>query len=215
MVIGIVAALGLGSMVWQMLGIGQAHPDYQIAYVGSAALPGDTVTALETAISGLGKDLNGDGKIVVTLNQYVTYADLLKQQEETGEVRSDEVVLQSQASRISLMVDIEEKDSFLFLLDDPEGFQQNYAVLSMPDGEFPEGGISSAGGTYLSWAECPVLCGLELGSYTQDVLGVEVTGDSQELLSHLYIARRGFWPGEGCDYPEGNEALWEKLRAGA
>lgn len=213
-VIGIVAALALGSMVWQTLGIGQVRPDYQIAYVGAAALPEDTVTALETAISELGEDLNGDGRVVVTIHEYVTYADLLGQQEEAGGIRSNEVVLQSQASQISLMMDIEEKDSFLFLLDDPDSFQQNYKVLSTPDGEFPEGGISSAVGTYLSWAECPALCGLELGSYTQNLLGENVTGDNQELLSRLYIARRGFWPGEACDYLEGNEALWEKLCAG-
>lgn len=209
-VLGIVAVLCLGSMVWSFLGIGQVRPDYQIAYVGTAALPDDTVAALETAFSELGEDLNGDGKVVVTLHQYVTYADLLQQE---GGAGSDEI-MQAQASMVSLIADIDARDSFFFLLDDPDGFQQSYAVLSYPDGTRPEGERTSADGTYLSWAECPVLSGLELGSYTQDYLGVEITGDNQELLSHLYIARRGFWANKGCDHLEGCEALWAKLQAG-
>lgn len=214
-VLGIVAVLFLGGLVWNLLGIGRVRPDYQIAYVGSAALPGDTVAALETAFSELGEDLNGDGKVVVTLNQYVTYADLIRQKEETGERGNEEIYMQAQASRISLTADIDARDSFFFLLDDPEGFQQIYEVLSYPDGTLPEGEDWSADGMYLSWTECPVLSGLELGSYTLNYLGVELTGDSQELLSQLYIARRGFWTGEGCDHLEGCEALWEKLCAGA
>lgn len=209
-VLGVVAVLFLGSMVWTFLGIGQVRPDYQIAYVGAAALPDDTAAALETAFSELGEDLNEDGRIVVTLHQYVTYADSLRQE---GEVSSDEL-MQAQASMVSLIADIDARDSFFFLLDDPDSFQQIYKVLSYPDGTLPEGENLSADGTYLSWAECPVLSGLELGSYTQNVLGVEIAGDNQELLSQLYIARRGFWTDEGCDYLEGCEALWAKLRAG-
>ena len=196
---GIIAVFLLGYMVWSILGIGRVRPDYQIAYVGAAALPDDTAAALETALSELGEDLNGDGKVVVTLHQYVAYVDSPQQ---------------AQAAMISLAADVESRESFFFLLDDPEGFQLNYAVLSYPDGALPEKDDLSAGGTYLSWAECPVLSGLDLGGYSQDYLGVEITGDNQELLSRLYIARRGFWDDEGCDYLEGCEALWAKLRAG-
>lgn len=210
LVLCIVAVLCLGSMVWNFLGIGQVRPDYQIAYVGVADLPDDTVAALEAAFSELGEDLNGDGRTVVTLHQYVTYADSLQQE---GGAGSDEI-MRAQMSMVSLITDIDARDSFFFLLDDPDGFQQSYAVLSYPDGTLPEGARTSADGTYLSWAECPVLSGLELGSYTQDYLGVEITGDNQELLSHLYIARRGFWANKGCDHLEGCEALWAKLRVG-
>lgn len=39
-------------------------PDYQIAYAGTAALPDDTVAALGTGG-------NGEGQIIVQVNQYV------------------------------------------------------------------------------------------------------------------------------------------------
>ena len=213
-VIGVAALVCLGNLLWHVLGFGQVRPDYQIAYVGAAALPDETAAALETALAGLGEDLNGDGKVIVTVRQYVTYADLLRQQEESGLVKSDDVVLQSQASQLRLMTDIQSRESFFFLLDDPDGFQQSYEILSKLDGTLPERGDPSADGTYLSWAECPVLSGLELGGYAQDASGVEIAGDNQELLSRLYIARRGFRTDKTCDNLEGNEALWAKLREG-
>ena len=43
------------SIAWNALH--QIKPDYQIAYVGENALPGDTVTALETELAALGEDL--------------------------------------------------------------------------------------------------------------------------------------------------------------
>ena len=58
-------------LVARALGFGQVTPDYQVAYVGSTALPEDTVTALETALADLGSDCDGDGQVVVRVNQYV------------------------------------------------------------------------------------------------------------------------------------------------
>ena len=214
--IGVAAAICLGNLVWTFLGVGQVRPDYQIAYVGAAELPGETAAALEAALSELGEDLNGDGQTVVTLHQYATYAEILRQlEEEPGGAGSSDVATKSQVSQISLMVDIQSQDSFFFLLYDPESFRQSYQILSRLDGTLPEGGRSSVDGTCLSWEECPVLSGLELGSYAaQDASGAEAAKDSQELLSRLYIARRGFWTDETCDCLEGCEALWDKPREG-
>ena len=49
----------------RVLGIGQVLPDYQVAYVASAALPEDTAAALENALAELGTDCNGAGQVVV------------------------------------------------------------------------------------------------------------------------------------------------------
>ena len=54
-----------------------------------------------------------------------------------------------------------------------------------------------------------------LGSYTSAVLDETVTGNSQELLSGLYIARRGFWGDKTVKYPEALDALWAELTEGA
>ena len=107
-----------------------------------------------------------------------------------------------------------EGESYFFLLEDPEQFQQAYHVLRRLDGSLLEKD-ASAEGTYLAWDACPVLRQLDLGGYSYEVMGQTVAGDSQELLSGLFFARRGYWTEEDAPYPEGCGALWERLTEGA
>lgn len=198
---GIVLAVIAGSLLWNALGIGRIRPDYQAAYVGTDALPEDTAAAIESAFAALGEDLNGDGRVVVRLNQYPSAKGA-----DPGMAASGEV---------SLMADLLECESYFFLLEDPEPFQANYHVLCCLDGSRQEEGPWTAEGTYLPWSQCPVLAGMELGGYSYELLGETVTGDSGGLVSGLYLARRGFWTEKTTAHPEGCAALWEKLTEGA
>ncbi len=168
-------------------------PDYQVAYVAEAPLPEQTVTALEEALSEL-----AGGK--VKLNQYLTG-------------QKGDAALYASASAVQLMADLESRESCLFLLDSPETFQTDYRVLRNLDGSLPEDGEEKA--FCLPWSDCPVLTALPLGTYSEAVLGREVTGDSQALFSGLYLARRGFWDDRICKDPEGCDRLWEILTEGA
>ncbi len=197
----IVLAVFAGSLIWQVLGIGEIEPDCRVAYVGSTLLPDGTAAALETALSALGEDLNGDGQTVVSLRQYVS----------GGEAGMPDAAA---AAAVQLMADIVEGESYFFLLEDPEQFQQAYHALRRLDGSLPEED-ASAEGTYLAWDACPVLRQLDLGGYSYEVMGQTVAGDSQELLSGLFFARRGYWTEEDAPYPEGCGALWERLTEGA
>lgn len=188
-------------LLCQALGVGQIIPDYQIAYVGTDALPEDTAAAIETQFAALGEDLNGDGKVVVRLNQYASAG-------------SADVQVSAAAS-VTLMADLLECESYFFLLEDPERFQQDYHVLRRLDGSQQEDGPWTAEGTRLGWNQCPVLTGMDLGGYAYQLMGETVTGDSGELVDRLYLARRGFWTEKTCKYPEGCDALWEKLTEGA
>ena len=187
------------SIAWNALH--QIKPDYQIAYVGENALPGDTVTALETELAALGEDLDGDGRVVVRLAQYASSS-----RAEAGAAA---------AAEVRLMADIMERESYFFLLEDPEQFQKAYRSLCRLDGTLPAEGDYSAEGTYLAWDDCPVLADLELGGFSYPLMGGTASGSSSELLSRLYIARRGFWTEESVPHPEGCEALWEKITEGA
>ena len=187
------------SIAWNALH--QIKPDYQIAYVGENALPGDTVTALETELAALGEDLDGDGRVVVRLAQYASSS-----RAEAGAAA---------AAEVRLMADIMERESYFFLLEDPEQFQKAYRSLCRLDGTLPAEGDYSAEGTYLAWDDCPVLADLELGGFSYPLMGGTASGSSSELLSRLYIARRGFWTEESAPHPEGCEALWEKITEGA
>lgn len=199
--VGLVLAVLCVYLLCQALGIGQIRPDYQVAYVGMDALPEDTAAAIERTFAALGEDLNGDGQVVVRLNQYASTSGA-----DTGAAASAEV---------TLMADLLECESCFFLLENPERFQANYHSLCRLDGSLPEDDDYSTDGIFLAWGDCPALAGMELGGYSYNLLGETVEGDSDKLVSNLYLARRGFWTEKTAAYPDGCAALWEKLTEGA
>lgn len=103
-----------GNLAWHALT--QVHPDCQIAYVGTYPLSGEEAAAWEDRLSALGSDCNGDGRVVVRLNQYPTGG-------------SGDDLMYAAASNVKLMADLDACESYFFLLEDPEGFQADYEVL--------------------------------------------------------------------------------------
>lgn len=176
-------------------------PDYQFAYIGSAALPEDTVAALQRELALLGEDCNGDGQVTVRVNQYLMTDSM------------DHDAEYAYASGVTLMGDLETCDSYFFILENAETFQVNYQVLASANGMLPEDGSEHF--CFFSWADCPVLANLELGEYNQTILGQESKGYSQELLQSLQFARRGFWNDKTCAFPVQCDTLWRILTKGA
>lgn len=175
--------LGIGvSLVCHALGVGQVKPDYAIAYVGTTALSEETVEALRSAFAALGRDENGDGQISVAVNQYVRYA--------TGD---SDTLYYAQAAEAQLIGDIESCDSYFFLLEDVERFQESMRVLCNLDGSLPSDSDGSAEGKYIPVSDCPALAAL------------------QEELGGLALARRGFWTGKTTKYADGCALLWDSL----
>lgn len=112
--LGVIAIAIVGNLAWHALT--QVHPDCQIAYVGAYPLSGEEAAAWEDCLSALGSDCNGDGRVVVRLNQYPT-----------GGSGGD--LMYAAASNVKLMADLDACESYFFLLEDPEGFQAAYEVL--------------------------------------------------------------------------------------
>ena len=182
-----IALLALGGYVlWHVLGIGQVKPDYQIAYVGTEPLTADTAGALTRIFAGLGEDANGDGEILVQLNQYAS----------GGETREERTY--AYAVNMKVLADLESCESYIFLLEDPEAFQVNFNALQPLDGSNRE----SAGA-----GECCALWG--------DVPGAAEFFSKEdgawEQVSGLYLARRGFWTEKTVENLPACEALWGKL----
>ncbi len=196
---GAALLLIVGSIAWNALR--QTRPDYQIAYVGAYALPGDTAAALEAGLSALGEDLNGDGTVTVRLVQYALSTE------------ADPQV--AAAAEVQLTADIMECQSYFFLLEDPEWFQQAYHSLCRLDGSLPPEDDASVEEVCLPWDQCPVLAQMDLGEYVYPLMGGTAKGDSNKLLSRLFIARRGFWTEKTVPNPQGYQKLWDKLTEGA
>lgn len=181
--------------------IGEIEPDYQIAYIGENALPDDTVNQIEEVFSSIGKDCNHDGKIITVLHQYPTLADN----------SSSDAVYYQKVSSVSLQADLADKDSFFFLLEDPESFEQGYDTLSYTDGSLPSGTAKDYENMVISWSDSALLKDIDLGTYTTELLGEKETGNSSELIGQLYLARRGFWSEDTCANYEECQQLWKQI----
>lgn len=189
------------NLIGNALGLWKKAPDFQIAYVGKTALPQDTVSALEQAFAAVSEDFNGDGEVIVCINQYIR-----------GSQNADvETAYYEYASELTLIGDISDCESYFFLMDDPEHFQRNFHLLASPDGSCPDDTDYSIEDKALPWTTCPSLTQLGLGSYSTILFGEEITGNNQELLSNLYIGRRCFYNNEQTDYLEDCSELWNFL----
>ena len=198
---GIVLLGILINITGNYLGWWAKSPDLQIAYVGKAELPADTVSALENAFASLAADFNGDGKIVIQVNQYISGLD-----------GSDpEMVQYEYASELSLIGDISDCESYLFLMDDPKQFQRDYQLLAMKDGSCPESTDFSTEDKVILWSACPLLSEMDLGDYSTSIFGREIAGSNQDLLTGLSIGRRCFFTEDRTDYVDKCAELWDML----
>ena len=203
-IIGIALACAAGNILYHVLGIGEVLPDYRFAYVGAAYLPEETIAAVEDALAELGGDANGDGRAVVELRQYVS-----------GSGGDSDNAYFTMAATTKLMADLTARESYFFLLADPEDFQQGYHALRRLDGTLPAEVDRDWENCCVRWSDCPALAGLELGTYEESLLTQQNSGDNQSLMQNLYIARRGFWTEKTTQNVEACDALWDVLTEGA
>ena len=187
----------------------RAKPDYQVAYVGLQNLPEDTGTALTEALESFCDDRNGDGQVLVQLNQYAVEL-------ESGAETTDAYSQMAGITRLS--ADLSSSDgSYIFLLEDPETFQEYTGALRYLDGTIPEDGESAKDWENMvyRWTDCPVLTGLDLGTYTGYTLVDDTIGNNQDVMGELYIGCRGTWTDKAAEGYAGDDVIWQKLTEGA
>ena len=213
-----IAVIAVVLVVWMVHDVvTRVRPDYRVGYVGSSNLPTDTVTALENTLAAYCDDRNGDGKVVVELVQY--NLDFDSESENT-----DAYTQMADVTRLS--ADLSSEDGpYIFIMQDTDYAQQfaettgdlQYLDGTMPDTENVDENdnvIVDWTKMVYRWTDCPVLTGMELGSYTSDAVQ-SASGDSQQLLADYYIGIRGAWLKESASLLENSEPLWANLTAGA
>ena len=200
-IIGVIL-LGVAiDLISNALGLFTKSPDLQIAYVGKAPLPKDTIAALQQAFTSLSGDYNHDGKVIVQINQYFS---------DSSNTDADTAYYQY-ASEITLIGDISDCESYFFLLEDPQDFQRQYQLLALPDGSCPDEMDFSIEDKVITWSDCPILSEMELGSYTEKALTQTRTGDNSELLANLSLGRRCFFTDATTDNLQECSDLWDML----
>lgn len=203
----VICGIVLGSVIIYLtgnaLGLFSPSPDLQIAYIGETSLPKETVDAAENAFASLAGDYNSDGKVLVQVNQYISGSP---------EDTSAEAAQYRQAAEIGIIADINDCESYFFLLEDPETFQRQYQVLAMPDGSCPSNTDISVTDKVLPWSDAASLSETVSGDYTISLPRGTYTGSNQELLSGLYLGRRCFYNEKQTDHAEECAVLWNTLK---
>ena len=178
----------VGTMLWNILGIGQVKPDYVVAYIGKNELSEEAALSLTDALATLGEDVNGDGKTVVELRQYATAS--------SGDTET--ALRYAYAADARLLADMTAGDSCIFLMEDPDAVQRAYHLLAQWDGTPPEEDDYDASDKVILWSDCPTL----------QPMAVE------EDISRLYLGRRCFYDDKLAAKHSHNEALWNMLTMG-
>lgn len=163
------------------LGLWQKKPDFQVAYVGKSPLSEDAVSALEQTFVSIGGDFNGDGEIIVQINQYVS-----------GISNADaDAAYYEYADEVSLIGDISDCESYFFLTDDPVNLQRRFQILANADGSCPDDTDYSTEGKVIAW--------------TLDEDGADLLPDE------IYLGRRCFFTDDLTEHYEQCNELWNLI----
>ena len=158
-------------------------PDYTVAVVTAEALPDEAVQRLQTALADYAEDANGDGAVVVQVNNYTWSADAALT-DMNGQM----------AGATQMNTDLANGESRLWILEDPEGFEQAYDALSEKLGENWKTQL-------ILWRSQPALSALELGSYNTAADGSQ-TVDVQRRFAGYSVA-----------VFDASDALWQALNS--
>lgn len=201
---GAVAIVCAFHIIGTFLGWWTKEPDFQIAYISDYALPDEAISAIEKEFAAIAEDYNGDGEVVVQVNQY-SY---------TTQNSNNIPVIHEYGNEVPLVGDISARVSFFFITDDPDGLQQKFQILADSEGNCPAEEDYSAEGRVIAWADCPLLSEMELGEFDASYgFGEPVMVKTQDMLSKCYIGRRCFYDERVSVNYEHCCELWEIIRS--
>ena len=156
-------------------------PDYTVAVVTAESLPDEAVQRLQTALEAYANDANGDGAVIVQVNNYTWSADA-SLTDMNGQM----------AGATQMNTDLANGESKIWILEDPEGFEQAYGALSETLGADWQAKL-------IPWSQQPVLSSLALGSYATTADGSGAV-DIQSRFAGYSIA-----------VFDASDALWQAL----
>lgn len=196
----LIAVVTFGVAVWFLSDLFlRTEPDYQIGYVGPQELSPSVADALAQELAAFGEDRNGDGQVIVAINQFaLDFAGTDADEYDAAERSANTVRLTAELSS--------DAGNYIFLLADPEGFQRQLGALQNLDGSLPPEDAVAAewDKTVYRWDDCPVLTELAFGS-----------ADEQAEVNALYIGRRACFGEEQQQAFSADEQLWLCLTAQA
>ena len=143
-----VAAVLVVSVIYVAHGLlTTVDPDYTVAVVTAESLPDEAVQNLQTALVAYADDANGDGAVIVQVNNY-TWSANASLTDMNGQM----------AGATQMNTDLANGESKIWVLEDPDDFEQAYGALSEKLGANWQEKL-------IPWSQQPTLSNLDLGSY--------------------------------------------------
>lgn len=200
--IGIVAVILLITQITQMVDNHRNRSDIQFAYLSTSILDNETVEAFVTEMEKIAPDANGDGRVIVELNQYIYNGEIID-------------YAQNQNIEARLAGDLQLGKNFFLLSDNPEEFQRVYQFYAFLDGSMPNESDYSIDGKVIPLMDCPVVAETDFGTYVKSNSRGSVTLDNNEILGRLYLGRRCTYNDTTVKYQQTCFEFWDELTQGA
>ena len=166
-----VAAIVAGYLIHDTLSV--QRPDYQIGMITEYAYPQTDLDALQARFAAAGKDLNGDGRVVVQIDDYFFPAD------------GGDGTQADMANRMKFEADLSTGQSVIFLTDEASfsAEQRALSMFSLTGGGAPkpENGMADM---RVPLKSCPKLSDLK------DEEQVTSGGEKGDLFANLGISLR-------------------------
>ena len=165
-----VAAVLVISVVYVAHGLlTTVDPDYTVAVVTAESLPDEAVQSLQAALEIYADDANGDGTVIVQVNNY-TWSANASLTDMNGQM----------AGATQMNTDLANGESKIWILEDPDGFEQAYGALSEKLGENWQAQL-------IPWSQQPTLAKLDLCGYDTAADGSQ-TVDIQSRFAGYSVA---------------------------
>lgn len=163
----------------------KVSPDYNVSFITKEAYPTQITERLQKALEERAEDLNGDGQVVVTVNQYTQYDDT-----ESGAMVDPNMQM---ANQTRMMADFSSAESMIFILDEDtlKGYMLSGDQLFLyKDGTQPPENATDVENVGYLWSELPFFTGLDLTFSATDADGNSQTYDLQQDMENLHICLR-------------------------
>lgn len=174
-----VAAVLVASVIYVAHGLlTTVDPDYTVAVVTAESLPDEAVQNLQTALETCADDANGDGAVIVQVNNY-TWSANASLTDMNGQM----------AGATQMNTDLANGESKIWILEDPEGFEAAYGALSEKLGENWQAQL-------IPWNQQPTLSKLDLGSYDTAADGSQSVDIQSRFAGYriaVFDASDGLW----------------------
>ena len=152
--------------------LNQENPDYEIAFLTDSAYMKTDIERIKDQITSVADDRNGDGEVLVTINEYIVSGN------GNGQVEM--------AAMARVINDLSNYESVIYIMDEnnlAEEQSQNPSLFAYAD----ETDYSNIG---VLWKDCPLLTSIDLTSEVQLQDGKTQTIDSQKVFEDLRVCIR-------------------------